>query len=79
MAVEDARQVVVDLQHLVLHRFEPLCLVVAGSHDLRPSHTVELVLAHQVSDELRYLGERHRARPVLDAQYLWRLRPAWRA
>ena len=52
MALEDARQVVVDLQHLVFHRFEPLCLIVAGSHDLRPSHTVELVLAHQVSDEL---------------------------
>ena len=44
IALKDARQLVVDLQHLVLHGLEPLRLVLAGGHDFRPGHAVELVL-----------------------------------
>ena len=79
IAFEDARQVVVDLQHLVLHRLEPLCLVVAGGHNLHPGRTVEVMLAHQVPDELRHLSDRHGACAIFGGDDFRRLRSRWRA
>ena len=79
IALKDARQLVVDLQHLVLHGLEPLRLVLAGGHDLHPGRTVELVLAHQVPHELRHFGERHGARAVFGRDDFRRLRSRRRA
>ena len=64
MALKNPRHVIVNLQQLVLQRLDAVCLLGARCRGLQPGCAIQVVLAAEVSDQLRDLDQRHGARRV---------------
>ena len=74
VALEDAGDIVVGLEHLVLQCFEAVRLPVARCRCLEPGRAVQVMLAAEVSNQLRDLDQRHGTRSILDVDDVRRLR-----
>ena len=81
VALKDAGNVVVDLEHFVLQRLDAVSLAVAGCRRLDPAHAVQVVLAAEIPHQLRQLDQRRGAPRVRDTDdvrdacsHCWRAR-----
>ena len=65
VGIEDTRHLVVDLEQFMLHSLQAIGVAIVGVHHADPGGPVKVVLAAQVTDELRELNDRHRPVRVL--------------